>query len=141
MEQVSQDIRNDYVKLFVATEENANKVLGYYTLSSTGLPLQDVPEQHRKKLPKYPFVPAVLLGRLAIDKTAQGQGLGSKLMGDAIVRSMDSSVAWAVMVVDAKDEKSSKFYKHFLFTPLLDDPKHLYAKKADLAAVIFQKFL
>ena len=138
-EQVSQDIRNGYVRLFVAKKENEDKVLGYYTLSSASLPLQDIPEQHRKKLPKYPFVPAILLGRLAIDKTAQGQGLGSKLMGDAVVRSMDSSVAWAVMVVDAKDDNAGEFYKHFLFTPLQDDPKHLYARKADLAAVVFQK--
>ena len=139
LEQVSQDIRNDYVKLFVATEENANKILDYYTLSSTGVPLQNIPESRRKKLPKYPFVPAILLGRLAVDKTVQGQRLGSQLAANAIIRSMDSSAAWAIMVVDAKDDKAGEFYKHFLFTPLLDDPKHLYVRKTDIAAFIFSE--
>jgi ribosomal protein S18 acetylase RimI-like enzyme len=67
----------------------------------------------------------------------QGQGLGNRLMANAIIRSMDSSAAWAIMVVDAKDEKASEFYKHFLFASLMDDLKHLYVRKTDIAAFIF----
>ena len=139
LEKASQDIHNDYIKLYVATEESENAVLGYYTLSSSSLPLQDIPEPLRKKLPKYHSVPAVLLGRLAVDKKVQGKGLGSELMGDAIIRSINSSIAWTVMVVDAKDDNAVKFYKHFLFTPLMDDPKHLYVRKTDLSSLVFQE--
>jgi GNAT superfamily N-acetyltransferase len=131
-EQASQDVRSNYVKLVVATEENANKVLGFYTLSHDGLPMQDIPGETQRKLPKYERIPAVLLGRLAVDKAMQGQGLGAELMANAILRSLDYPSAWAVMVVDAKDEKASSFYKKFAFSPLADNPKHLYVAKKEL---------
>ena len=131
-EQASQDVRSNYVKLVVATEENANKVLGFYTLSHDGLPLQDIPRETQRKLPRYERVPAVLLGRLAVDKTMQGQGLGAELMANAILRSLDYPSAWAVMVVDAKDDKGSSFYKKFAFSSLADNPRHLYVAKKEL---------
>ena len=131
-ELASQDIQNNYVRLIVATKQGNNKVVGYYTLSNAGVRIEDIPEQLSKKLPKYPSVPAILLGRLAIDKTTQGQGLGSELMADAILRSLSNFSAWAIMVVQAKNSNACEFYKKFQFLPLVDDPHHLYVRKIDL---------
>jgi predicted N-acetyltransferase YhbS len=138
LERAGQDVKNDYVRLVVATKEGGNEVLGYYTLSNAGVRLENIPEQLRKKLPKYPSVPAILLGRLAVDKTTQGQGLGSKLVADAIFRGLSNFSAWAIMVVEAKDDNACSFYKKFQYSPLLDNPKHLYVRKVDIERFVIQ---
>ena len=132
LEQAGQDLRNDYVRLVVATEESLDKIVGYYTLSHYSISLQDIPEKLQRKLPKYAHVPAVLLGRLAVDKTMQGQGLGAELMANAIFRSLDYPSAWAVMVVNAKNNNACSFYKKFAFEPLTDNPMHLYVARKEL---------
>ena len=141
LERASQDIQNNYVRLIVGTKQGSNKIVGYYTLSNAGVRLEDIPEQLRKKLPRYPSVPAILLGRLAIDKATQGQGLGSELMADAIFRSLSNFSAWAIMVVQAKDDTACAFYKKFQFLPLMDDPHHLYVRKVDLEHFVTQWLL
>jgi ribosomal protein S18 acetylase RimI-like enzyme len=141
IERASQDIQNNYVRLVVATKQGNNKICGYYTLSNAGVRLEDIPEHLHKKLPKYPSVPAILLGRLAIDKAMQGQGLGSELMADAIFRSLNNFSAWAVMVVQAKDDKACAFYRKFQFLPLMDDPHHLYVRKVDIEHFVIQRLL
>jgi ribosomal protein S18 acetylase RimI-like enzyme len=113
LERASQDVRNHYASLFVATKSGEKKILGYYTFSTTGEDTQNFPEKLRKKLPKYRQIPAILLGRLAVDKTMQGQGWGMRLLANAITRSLDLSLAWAMMVVDAKDDKACAFYTKF----------------------------
>ena len=72
-------------------EKGGKNVLGYYTLSSFGINLADLPEETAKKLPRYPLVPATLLGRLAVDKDHQGKGLGEFLLMDALHRSLDQA--------------------------------------------------
>lgn len=64
--------------------ENANIIRGYYTLSAYSVRLTDLPTSLTRKLPRYPDVPAALLGRLAVDMGCQGQGLGEDLMLDAM---------------------------------------------------------
>jgi hypothetical protein len=68
LEKANQDVRNHYASLFVATKPDERKILGYYTFATTGEDTQNFPENMRKKMPKYPQVPAILLGRLAVDK-------------------------------------------------------------------------
>ncbi|QQF85708.1 hypothetical protein JFL55_07990 [Histophilus somni] len=65
--QVSQDIKRRIAPCFTVIDEN-KRILGYYTLASTSIPLVSLPENLKKKLPRYPRVRAVLLGRLAVDK-------------------------------------------------------------------------
>ncbi len=91
---------------------------GYYTLSMAQVELRSLPESHRKNLPKYP-VPAVRLGRLAVDRQWQGTGLGEILLMDAIRRSVAAvqSVAAKYMIVDAKNEKAEEFYLRYGFQP------------------------
>ena len=72
-----------------------------------------------RRLPRYP-VPVVLLGRLAVSKSHQRQGLGSILLADALQRIIKASQVMAVyaIVVDALDNRSSEFYQQFGFIHL-----------------------
>ena len=132
LQYASQDVRKNFAALFVAVHDATEKILGYYTLSNASVLLENIPEALRRTLPKYREVPAIRLGRLAVDVSVQGQGIGVKLLGNAIERSVSNVAAWALMVVDAKDEKARDFYTRFGFTSLLDDKLHLYAMRHDL---------
>lgn len=118
-----QHARKDQSRTYVATENDGNRVWGYYTLSSSSVEFSIVPE----KLPRHP-IPTVLLGRLAIDQEKHGQGLGSVLLADALKRvvAVSDQVAIYAIVVDALHEQAKQFYRHFGFRELLDDPLHLF---------------
>ena len=83
--QVSQDVKRKAATCFVAVTSDG-QILGYYTLAATGVALSNIPTGFRKKLPRYPTVPAVLMGRLAVDRKYGGFGLGSLLLADALKR-------------------------------------------------------
>jgi predicted GNAT family N-acyltransferase len=127
-----QDVRKNYSSLFVAAQDGTDKILGYYTLSNASVPLINFPEPERRNLPKYRDVPAIRLGRLAVDISAQGKGVGVKMLGNAFIRCMSNVSAWAVMVVDAKDAKARSFYLKYGFLSLADDELRLYAMRKDL---------
>jgi ribosomal protein S18 acetylase RimI-like enzyme len=102
-------------------------VRGYYSISAGAVALENLPEGHRKRLPKYP-VPVAHLGRLAVDNSAQGQRLGEFLLVDALRRiqtAADSIGIHAVEVV-AIDDAAKGYYLKYGFIELLDDPHHLY---------------
>lgn len=114
--QVSQDTKRRIATCFVALSIDTNSVAGYCTLSASGVSLTDLSPEIAKKLPRYPVVPVVLLGRLAVDRNYQGRGLGSVLLGDALVRIARSELGVFAMVVDAKDEAAQRCYERFGFT-------------------------
>lgn len=124
-EQVSQDVRRRIAACFVAVTD-ANRIAGYYTLASASLLLSDLPIEIVKKLPRYPTVPAVRMGRLAVDKIFKGQGLGSALLADALSRAVRSEIAAYALIVDAKDENSASFYKYHGFIALPESPLSLF---------------
>lgn len=84
-EQVTQDVRRRVTFCFGALA-GGNRIMGYYTFSSASLLLTDLPARLSKRLPRYPTVPAVRMGRLAVDNAFNGQGLGGALLADALVR-------------------------------------------------------
>ncbi len=103
-------------------------ILGYYTLSGYSIRLDALPRAIAKRLPRYPLVPATLLGRLAVSSACQGQKPGRYLLMDAIHRSWRNTteVASAGVVVDALDDAARAFHIHHEFTPLLDHPNRLF---------------
>jgi GNAT superfamily N-acetyltransferase len=133
-----QDIRRHYATMFVAVRESTKQIIGFYTLSSASIKLSLLRSSLQKKLPKYPDIPAIRLGRLAVDKSMQGQGIGGELLADAVIRSLHSVAAWAALVVDAKDERACDFYNKYGFLALPDDPKHLYSFRHDLEKRFFE---
>ena len=105
---------------------------GYYTLSATSVNLAELPAQVSRKLPRYPIVPATLLGRLAVDRRHRGKGYGRFLLADALYRSVRSEIASFAVIVDAKDENARRFYERESFLPLLDRPMKLFRPMADI---------
>lgn len=99
---------------FVAIDAE-NRIAGYYTLASASMLLSELPADIGKKLPRYPSVPAVRLGRLAVDQNFQGQGLGGALLADALDRAIRPEIAACAMVVNAKDDRAAMFYHHHGF--------------------------
>ena len=81
--QASQDVKRRVAKCSVAVDEASGEIVGFYTLSATSLALSELPEATMKALPKYPVLPAVLLGRLAVASPAQGRKLGQALLAHA----------------------------------------------------------
>ena len=107
-------------------------VAGYYTLSSTSVQLAELPAQTVRKLPRYPLVPATLLGRLAVDRRHQGKGYGRFLLGDALHRAARSEIASFAVIVDAKDESARRFYERESFLPFPDQPMKLFRPMTDV---------
>ena len=113
------------------------KVLGYYTLSASVVGVDELPQALAKKLPRYPQLPVTLLGRLAVDSSLKGRGLGQFLLMDALQRSLHAAAEIAAMavVVDAKDEAAAAFYGHFGFAPLQQQPRRLFLPVKTIAGL------
>ena len=115
-----QDVKRRISRVFVATEaDQPSVVLGFYTLSSLSIELNQLPENLKQKLPKT-SVPAALIGRLGVSLKAQKCGIGKMLLVDAIKRTLSVSheIAIYAMVVDAMNEEAEVFYKQFGFSIL-----------------------
>jgi ribosomal protein S18 acetylase RimI-like enzyme len=123
-EQVSQDVRRRVARCFVAVDAGG-AVAGYYTLAASSLALDALPAERARRLPRYPVVPAILLGRLAVATAHQGRRLGGALVADAILRCTRSDIAGHVLIVDAKDEAAARFYEHLEFTRLPGEARRL----------------
>lgn len=113
---------------FVLVEPPADKVLGYYTLSASIITTDGLPAQLAKKLSRYPQLPVTLLGRLAVDQTQKGKGLGEFLLMDALYRSLQAAAEIAAMavIVDAKDNAAAAFYQRYGFIPPQQKPARLF---------------
>ena len=113
--QAGQDSRRRISRIFVAVlPDNPKEVMGFYTLSSLSIELEQLPQKLARKLPKHP-VPAALIGRLAVTHNAQGCGIGKMLIVDAIKRTLSVSdqIAIYAMVVDAINDNARDFYEQF----------------------------
>src|SRR5690348_289104 len=117
-QRASQDQRRNVATVFAMVDpDDGQRIAAYYTLSACAVRLNDIPDDLRIHLPRYAEIPAVLLGRLAVDRDYQGQGVGKGLIMDAlerIHRERQHMAMWAV-IVDAIDENARAFYKRFDF--------------------------
>lgn len=124
--QVTQDARRRVASCFVAVEVASGQVAGYYTIAAASMLLSELPNDVTKRLPRYPTVPAVRIGRLAVDERFKKRGLGGALLADAARRSMQSPPAAFALVVDAKDEQAVAFYEHHGFQRFSGEPRTLF---------------
>ena len=129
--QAGQDARKHLAAPFVLVLPD-DSIAGYYTLSATALKLAELPETTIRRLPRYPLIPATLLGRLAVDRQFQGRGYGRFLLADALWRASLSEIASFAVVVDAKDDAARRFYERESFLPLADQPNKLFRPMADI---------
>lgn len=124
--QANQDIKRKLSVCFVIKEVETDLIKGYYTLSNNSIPLEFVPNEIRKKLPRsYEVIPTTLLGRLAIDNKFQGQGIGKLILVDALKRSYELSktIGSFAVVVDPIDKDAERFYDKYGFIKLPDSGK------------------
>jgi ribosomal protein S18 acetylase RimI-like enzyme len=121
-EQAAQDIRRRAAACFVALAGSEQRIAGYYTLATASVPLAGLPDALRRKLPRYGAVPAIRMGRLAVDVAFQGQGLGGALLVNALRKAAAAEIPAAVLVVDAKDDRAAAFYRYHGFVCLPDSP-------------------
>ena len=124
-QQVNQDVRRRVTTCFVALTEG-QQVAGYYTLASASILLTDLPQALLKKLPRYPTVPAIRMGRLAVEQGFNGKGLGGALLADALDRACHTEIAAFALVVDAKDRAAADFYLHHGFIAFVATPLTLF---------------
>jgi hypothetical protein len=132
-EHASQDVKRDVARVFVALRSGAPAVCSYYTLSAASFQRDNLPADQARRLPRYP-VPAVLLGRLAVDNGAKGEGLGAFLLMDAINRSLLATQTLAVhaMIVDARDDAAATFYRKYGFIPFSAEQRRLFLPMATI---------
>jgi predicted GNAT family N-acyltransferase len=131
--QAGQDARRRIAAPFVLVDVHGS-ILGYYTLSAYSIRLDALPNVISKRLPRYPLIPATLLGRLAVSAACRGQRLGRFLLMDALHRSWRNTteVASVGVVVEALDDAARSFYLHHEFIPLLDHPNRLFLAMATI---------
>jgi ribosomal protein S18 acetylase RimI-like enzyme len=124
-ELANQDIKRRVSNCFVALDD-FGVIAGYYTFAATSLPLTELSAEETQRLPRYPLLPAGLIGRLAIDRRFQGRGLGGALIMDAATRAARGDTAIFALIVDAKDDKAIAFYEHHQFRRFATRPDSLF---------------
>jgi len=127
-EQARQDAEKRVAAPLVLTQTGSSKVLGFYTLSSSIIPVDELPPDIGRRLPRYGQLPVTLLGRLAVDRCVGGKGVGEFLLVDALRRSLEAArqIAAMAVIVEAKDEIAERFYRHFDFQPFQQTPLRLF---------------
>jgi GNAT superfamily N-acetyltransferase len=127
-QQASQDIHRDLTVVYVLREPQSSTVIGLYTLSASSLEPTDLPENLARRLPRYPTLPAALIGRLALDSRYHGQGLGEHLLLDALHRCLTISeqMGTLAVLVDAKVDAARSFYERYGFQRFRDQPYKLF---------------
>ena len=118
--------RRGISKTFVAVADDVpSRVLGYYALTACEVLTEELPPDLAKKLPRK--IPGIRLGRLAVDRAVQGQGLGELLLVDAMERAkrVFEHIGVHALFVDAKDERAAAFYRKYGFRPLPADALRL----------------
>lgn len=123
---VSQDVKRRYAACYVLVETATDGIAGFYTLSSTNIPLTDIPADLARKLPRYPTVPAILIGWLGRDEKFRGENLGAMLLYDAIARAAGSSAGAHAICADAIDDAAAAFYERHGFAPLESRPRSFF---------------
>jgi ribosomal protein S18 acetylase RimI-like enzyme len=124
--QATQDIRRRIANCFVVLEGATGRVAAYFSLSASSISVVNLPPEVTKRLPRYPTLPAVRVGRLAVSLQFQGRGLGAMMLGEAALRAMRAEAAAFTLLVDAKNDSAAAFYRRHGFRPLLNQPLTLY---------------
>lgn len=130
-----QDMRRRAAAIYVACEEADVAVCGYYTLSASDLDASGLPEAVRKRLPRYPRLPAVLLGRLATDLRWRGIGLGAALLYDAFHRCHAHNAFGVMFIVVDPFPVARAFYARHGFRDI-PDQERMYIPMTEVAKLV-----
>ena len=120
-----------------AARDEPARVLGFYTLSPGEVAYARTPEVIRKSLGRY-AVPVYRLGRLAVDRSMQGQGMGGRLLlaaGERVVL-VAAQAGGVALLIDAKNERAAAWYASFGALPMDDAPLSLLLPLATIEATL-----
>ncbi len=119
--------------------EEPSRIAGFYSLSATSILLSNLPGKFARKLPRYPLVPAILLGRL--ERDVDFVGTGETLLMDALARAWrySTEIAAAAIVVDAKDQRAGQFYGRYGFEPIAAVSRRLFLPMSFVGRMIAGK--
>lgn len=108
-------------KTYLAVSETDEKILGYYSLSPASIAYERAPEVIKRGLARHD-VPVFRLGRLAVDLSVQGQGLGGQLLLTSGRRCLlvAAQAGGVGLLIDAKNERVAEWYANYGAVPLLD---------------------
>ena len=133
-QQAGQEQRSRVSFVYILQDLDTQAVAGYYTLSAASVLAAELPANARKRLPRYPALPAILIGRLAVDLRYQGQHLGEVLLLDALARIFVSNVAATFVIVDALHERVRGFYARYGFMPFPEHELRLFLPTASIVS-------
>jgi GNAT superfamily N-acetyltransferase len=133
--QASQDLKRRVATAFVLIDEPDLEILAYYTLSAYTIEVTALDQSFAKQLPRYPRLPATLLGRLAADRRYRGQRLGEFMLVDALRKALEVSVQVASLAViaEALDEEAARFYIKYGFQAFQQQPLKFYLPMKSVA--------
>jgi len=134
--QASQDAARGFATVVLAHAVDEPSILGYYAFSAASIPIVSLPKEVTGKMPRYRNVPAILLGRLAVARSMQNRRIGSLLLFDALKRACANEIAWAVFLVEAKDERAVAFYEKFRFLRFQHAPHSLWMTRKQAESLI-----
>jgi GNAT superfamily N-acetyltransferase len=114
-----------------------DEIVGFYTLVFGEVAFDDAPDRLKKGMPRHP-IPLMILARLAVSAAWAGKGIGSGLLKDAMLRTLQAADIGGLraLAVHAKDEEASSFYRHFDFIAAPSDPLHLFLLIKDLKSLM-----
>jgi ribosomal protein S18 acetylase RimI-like enzyme len=135
-ETVSQDVKRNYAACHVLVERSTGQIAGFHTLSAHSVPLTDVAQELARKLPRYPSVPAVLIGWMGRDLAFRGAGVDPLLLYDAIRRVAKAPVGAHAICADAIDDAAAAFYRDHQFQPLVSRPQSLFLPMKTALALV-----
>ena len=123
--QAGQQQRRGFGKTYVALADNGVDIIGFVTLSAGQIASQQLPQP--PSLPRTP-APILRIGRLAVDRQKQGNGIAQHLLSFALKIALEFSetVGLYAVAVDAKDNHAATFYQQLGFIATLDNPLCLF---------------
>jgi len=133
-----QDVKRRVAGCYVAVADDGD-IAGFYTLAATHVPMDALPPETTKKLPRYPVVPAMLMGRLAVASKHQRHGLGRALVADAVIRTSSLGIGAFALIVDAKDKAAVAFYEASGFVAIPNEARRLLLPIATALEILVGK--
>jgi GNAT superfamily N-acetyltransferase len=136
-----QNSKNNASRTYVSVKKGTDIVVGYYTLTYGTVGHEEATTKVKKHMPHYP-IPVMILARLAVDKNHQQSGLGSGLLRDAILRTIQASsiAGLKAILAHAKNEKALSFYKRFDFESSPIDANHVMLTIQDIASSLNEEY-
>ena len=124
-------------RTYVVIDDGQDRVVGYYALTVASLEREAATGRATKGMPRHP-IPAMLLARLAVDESVQGEGVGAMLLADAMQRTLlvAEETGIRLLLVHAVNDEARSFYLHFGFEVSPSDPMNLQLLIKDIRATI-----